>query len=157
MYSTLFDTCYDEPNPYGFISNDTHYSVLSFIQWRDQLNEVMTSPARMQCIAVIWDKDYDTRVIVVLETALLHNLLAPVLMVAESRGNLMVVVNDLFKITDDYQTKWCVLLESLIGVMNDHWGVRVVTLHNQDIVISDKPPEVKRVYLDNICNLWDLR
>lgn len=157
-YSPLFTTLYDEPEPVGQLGRGAHYSVLKAIQWKDIRREALVLPL-MQTFAVLWDEDHDERVISVIESAYLNDLLSPVLFIGERKASLTVVVHDDYALGAEhklskFQEAWQVACSS---TLLDYWDVEVVrfSVAAKAQIINDRQEKVA-TYLHNICNLWPL-
>lgn len=155
-YSPLFHTLYDETDPVGKLGRGTHYSVLSAVQWADNLRR-MRHPG-IQRFAVIWDEDHDIRIIQVIEAAYMRGIFAPVLYIGERKAFLTVVVNDeFFDIIQgdwaNYSMAWNDICHETHG---DFWNLKLVRVNEAvDEMIADTNEKVA-TYLHNIHNLWNL-
>lgn len=156
-YSPLLHTLYDETDPVGKLGRGTHYSVLSAVQWADNLRCMRHIPG-IQRFAVVWDEDHDTRIIQVIEAAYMRGIFAPVLYIGERKAFLTVVVNDeFFQIIQgdwaSYTVAWDDICKETHG---DFWNLKLVrVMEAADEMIADANEKVS-TYLQNINNLWNL-
>ncbi|MCS6038242.1 hypothetical protein LNQ52_33090 [Klebsiella pneumoniae subsp. pneumoniae] len=65
---------------------------LETVQWLSPSLGRYKSP-KVQKFAIIWDEDHDTRIVDVLEIALMRNLLGPVVFAGERKGSLNIVLS----------------------------------------------------------------
>ena len=158
-YSQFFHTNYDEKSPVGRIGRGTHYSVFETVQWLSPSLGRYKSP-KVQKFAIIWDEDHDTRIVDVLEIALMRNLLGPVVFAGERKGSLNIVLSpDFDRLTPsekkEYLANWQELADG--GYASDSWGFDWSYLSSPATgsIIQDSKTKTE-AYLFNICNLWEL-
>ncbi|WP_117081181.1 hypothetical protein, partial [Klebsiella pneumoniae] len=158
-YSQFFHTIYDEKSPVGRIGRGTHYSVFETVQWLSPSLGRYKSP-KVQKFAIIWDEDHDTRIVDVLEIALMRNLLGPVVFAGERKGSLNIVLSpDFDRLTPsekkEYLANWQELADG--GYASDSWGFDWSYLSSPATgsIIQDSKTKTE-AYLFNICNLWEL-
>ncbi|MDY7566841.1 hypothetical protein QN400_07210 [Pseudomonas sp. RTC3] len=153
-YSKYFHTEYDETAPIGKIGRGAHYSVLSALQARDEHLNVLDTP-KIQRIGLIWDEDHDTRIIEVLEDALVSGILSPVKFIGERKGGVTIIVdedNPQAK-TPEFHRKWESICSSVDG---DFWSFNIKTIVTDTGYIIHTSNQLIRTYLTNINNLWSI-
>ncbi|MBK5479414.1 hypothetical protein JFU04_25425 [Pseudomonas sp. TH21] len=153
-YSKFFHTEYDEQAPVGKIGRGSHYSVLSTLQLRDEhLN--FLDETKVQRIGVIWDEDHDTRIIEVLERALVTGILSPVQFIGERKGGVTIIVdkNNAQAKGADFLRKW---EKICMSVDCDSWAFNVETIESDTGMIIHTSNERIKTYLTNIDNLWSI-
>ncbi len=91
QYSTLFTTLYDQPEPVGQLG-DAHYSVLRATVWLSRIGRGET--LFIHDFAILWDKDHDERVIWIAEKFYEAGLLHHVLLIAEHKATVTVLIDD---------------------------------------------------------------
>lgn len=109
----------------------------------------------IQRIGVIWDEDYDIRVIRALEAVYMNNLLAPVVFVGERKAALTIAIRDDTQIGATNPQPW---IEAVERVLDDNWSVEIVHMGDllQAQMIHDHRTSVVETYLANIRDLWQL-
>lgn len=165
VYSSLFSTIYDEPEPVGHLGRGTHYSILRAVEWLDVTRLPLTAP-EIHDFAVVWDEDHDTRVIEAIEQIYMAGLLSPVQFIGERKGTLTVLVAARFyyygsgEDIHDYSQA----IEKIAESLDDPWPSKVGSFartpnsEHQCItreLINDAEHKVL-TYLKNIDSLWGL-
>jgi len=123
-YSTLFNTVHDQHEPTVDIGRGAHFSILSTAQWLD-MQLIPMARAVVQRIAIIWDEGHDTRIIPMLEAALINGIISPVLFVGERKGSVTLMLDmgsPLIKDPEFIQAwqKIC------YGPDDDHWSLTII-------------------------------
>lgn len=165
-YSNLFSCLHDEAEPIGHFGNGTHHSVFRAVTWLDEHINVKTEPM-IHDFAVVWDEDHDERVIPVVEALFMGGLLSPVLFIGESKGSLVVLVDEALLDSDITLASY----EKEVGEVcdaaceGDNWSCSVVTLARTPWgglkgtefrgLINERPDDVLS-YLRGIDVLWGL-
>ncbi|MDV3385655.1 hypothetical protein NX009_29435 [Klebsiella pneumoniae] len=146
-YSQFFHTIYDEKSPVGRIGRGTHYSVFESVQWLSPSLGRYKSP-KVQKFAIIWDEDHDTRIVDVLEIALMRNLLGPVVFAGERKGSLSIVLSpDFDRLTpSEKKSIWQIGKSSLMVDMPLTAGALtgVIFLRQQPVRSSRIPRQKQR-------------
>lgn len=145
---------YEQNAPVGELGRGTHYSVYRGVI-SPASRQATDSHAVFHDVAVIWDEDHDTRVLVVLEAIYLQNLLWPILFIGERKGVLSVIVSPHAREhldADDYNTR----LTDCARVAHDVWTVDVASYDTMASHIIDANENAVRTYLACIHLLWSL-
>ena len=160
VYSTLFNTIYDEPKAVGKIGRGTHYSILRAAQSLDlKLEPEIQITAQDFC--VIWDEDHDDRIMDVIEELYIQNLLAPILFIGERKGSVTVILDKEFYNDKTLYSYFKSQLMTIVESQNDPWSWKIGYFDmdtgaiNAHSLIHDSTPRVT-IYLHHIVGLWVL-
>jgi len=160
MYSSFFQTLYDELRPVGNLGRGTHYSVLRAATWHDTRLRPLKKSALLD-FAVVWDEDHDTRVIEVIHELYFDGLLAPIRFIGERKGGLSVLIapevvaewreSDLVQYSERIEERVVQCSEKL----GDSWPVSVDSVSGDHSIISADRVHIE-IYLRCIQMLWNL-
>ncbi len=146
---------YNQPAPVGTHAHGVHYSVYRAAVWQSpNLHPIATSA--WHDVAVIWDDDHDTRVLLVLEAIYHAGLLPALIAIGERKGGLTVLVRaaaspDLLRDGGETLRR---NLAPLADVEGDVWPVEVEVTDAQGGGIVS--PYQDSLYLQAIDRLWRL-
>ncbi len=164
IYSTLFSTLYDEPEPIGYLGRGTHYSVLRSVEWLDVTRKPVTPP-QIHDFAVVWDEDHDTRIIEAIEKIYMAGLLSPIQFIGERKGGLTIIVAARYYYHDSVETLKAYerAIEDIAQSMDDPWSSEVGMFDRSPLEhqcepegIINAPRHNVMLYLKNIDSLWRL-
>ncbi len=166
VYSTFFHCIYDQAEGFGRMGSGAHFSIFRAIERLDV--EMKPSPVpQIHDFAVIWDEDHDQRIIKVVESLLMHDLLAPVQFIGERKGTLTIVlaaraVSYMGMSVDQYAAAASKAAQA--SGIEDYWAPRIgIYDRNPDSVgqrdpqyLIAEPVSVVMSYLDTIDYMWSL-
>ncbi|WP_338444709.1 hypothetical protein QCL51_07145 [Pseudomonas sp. LTR0] len=143
IYSRVLQVEHEQPkNEYG----EGAYTIFNLVQ-PFTLNLKKSKSVWIQSLAVLWNNQIDTRIIAMIETALIEGALSPVLLLQATKGTLNIVHSShtSHKTQDYFENTWH---EIAGNAWYDEWSANFIC--DSQIIFNDSGGRIFRTYAEKI-------